>query len=238
MNEKIDIPWKSEEEFYNLHAFDLFSHFEFYHVAVLGNSAQEFMEHIIERARIAPGDRILDLGCGSGYLVNELSKLGEACGISTSAECIKFCKEQYPSSRYELGNMETYKANDLTHALALESLAYADLEKTMNNVFSSLAPGGYFYCKDWCKYERESMAQTINREVFEYYWKYYPKTVLNMIQTATRCGFELVEFRDLTGKTNYDFFMETVPLHRREFALPFPDVWIGLAAEFLFKKPD
>jgi len=238
MNGKIDIPWKSEEEFYNLHAYKLFSHSEFYHVAVLGNSAQEFLQNIIKRARIEPGAKILDLGCGSGYLVNELRKIGNACGISTSSECIRFCQEKYPLSRYELGNMESFDEKGLTHVIALESLGYADPEKTLINIFSNLDPGGYFYIKEWCRYEHESMAQSINREIFEDYWKYYPKTVLDMIQIATQCGFELIEFHDLTGKTNYDLFMETVPLHLCEFSLPFPKIWIGLAAEFLLRKPE
>src|SRR5216684_3840556 len=38
--------------------------------------------------------RILDLGCGAGKNVEELSKLGEAWGVDISKEAIAFCKKR------------------------------------------------------------------------------------------------------------------------------------------------
>lgn len=233
-----ELPWSTEREFYELHSKKMFSHFEFYHLAMIGNSATEFLSHIISKSRINAGAKVLDLGCGSGYVVNELNKIGEAIGISTSTSCIDFCKHKYPTNRYEIGNMEYFKCEELTHALALESLGYANPSKTFKITFSNLLPGGYFYIKDWCRYEHESNAQKINRVAFEHYWKYFPKTVAKYVQIASDCGFQLIEYSDITNRTNYDFFNETISLHDKEFTLPFPEISLGVAAEFLFLKPD
>lgn len=237
MAELPKLPWQTEKEFYDLHATILFSQFEFYHTALVGNSAEEFLQYIITKARINKESRILDMGCGSGYLVHQLNKVGYACGISTSENCISYCLKKYPESRFEVGSMEDFEMKNLTHILSLESIGYSNVKKTFQNAFSNLIPGGLFYIKDWCRYKHEYREQTKNRKAFQHYWKYKPKTVAKMVQIATKTGFNLIEYHDLTDLINVSFFNETVPLNQSVFTLPFPDENFQVAAEFLFQKP-
>jgi SAM-dependent methyltransferase len=44
--------------------------------------------------RVASGLRVLDVGCGTGRMLTELGRLGEATGIDLSDEALRFCRER------------------------------------------------------------------------------------------------------------------------------------------------
>ncbi|GAG26732.1 unnamed protein product, partial [marine sediment metagenome] len=51
------------------------------------------------------GDKVLDLGCGSGRLISLLKeKQIKYTGIDSSSDLIKIAKEKYPNFNFQLGN--------------------------------------------------------------------------------------------------------------------------------------
>ncbi|MCB9361264.1 MAG: methyltransferase domain-containing protein [Flavobacteriales bacterium] len=96
MKDSTQLPWSTEEEFYDLHTNKFFSKDKFYHVYIIGSNDKEFADYIISKLNLTPESKVVDLGCGSGYLVSEISKICECIGISTSKQSIKKAKENYP----------------------------------------------------------------------------------------------------------------------------------------------
>lgn len=93
----------------------------------------------------------LDLGCGTGVLCRILDEKGiEAAGMDFSAGMIDIARADSPHIPYDVADMVTYRprkqfelvtctGDALNHIAAL-----SDVEKIFQNVFSYLAPGGYF----------------------------------------------------------------------------------------------
>lgn len=230
------LPWKTEEEFYDLHSKEIFSTFPFYHVTMIGKTKEEFLQHIIKKARIIPNSKIVDLGCGSGYVVGALSDFCNCIGISTSKECIKQCKLNHPNSKFEIANMENYQCNSPSHFLALESIGYTNINTTFKNISTQLKTKGIFYIKETCIKSKENSEEKTNREHWENYWKYKGITVLQIIKTAYENGFKLIEFNDLSGKINNNMFIQSLKLNKVDYEMPYPEVNFLIPTEFVFVK--
>ena len=49
---------------------------------------------IVKNIIKGPNPKILDIGCGSGALLEELTKIGDAVGVDSSSLAIEFCREK------------------------------------------------------------------------------------------------------------------------------------------------
>ena len=94
---------------------------------------------------------MLDIGCGTGVLCSRMHAYGmDAQGMDLSEGMIAMAKEKYPELVFEQGNMVTYESDrqfDLVTSTCdamNHILEPADLQQVMQNVYSYLAPGGYF----------------------------------------------------------------------------------------------
>jgi cyclopropane fatty-acyl-phospholipid synthase-like methyltransferase len=230
------LPWNNEQEFNELHAQDIFGRYAFYHVAMIGNSTEEFLQYIIDQARIVKKSRIVDLGCGSGFVVNALHDSCDIVGISNSSGCIAQCKKNFPNAHYYVANMEDYQRNNLTHLLSLESLGYANITRTFSNSFSNLQKQGIFYIKEWCLPERETRQEQENRQYWEYYWKYTLYKIIGIIAIAQAAGFTLLQYQNLSGKINNRMFLDSLQYHKPAYSPPHPQVDILIPTEFIFIK--
>ena len=93
------------------------------------------------------GKRVLDVGCGGGYLTNEISKLGaRVIGCDYSKYAIKFTKERYPNldivqcSAYEIDKLGIEKLDLVTAFDLLEHLRYPEI--FLNKALKILKLGG------------------------------------------------------------------------------------------------
>jgi len=238
MNDKVSTPWKNEEEFYDMHAHKFFSTGKFYHAWVLGKSDQEFAKYIINKLQLKSTDKIIDLGCGSGFLVSEISKVCKAIGISTSKECVKHSKLNFPNCKFEIGDMQTFESDKVTHFLSLESIGYADIDKTFSNVYSQLTDGGIFYIKDISIVSNPNTKEAENIRYWENYWHYIGRSIPFMINKAYEHGFKLVSVNDLNEDESRDLapFQITLQENNLEQKYPHPEVWVHVGSEFIFKK--
>lgn len=109
MKNKLKTPWVNETAFYNMHAEKFLSTGKFYHVWMIGKTDEEFAQYIIDKLDLKPTDKVVDLGCGSGFLVSKISKICDCIGISTSEEGIKYAKINFPDCKFEVADMQTFK---------------------------------------------------------------------------------------------------------------------------------
>lgn len=60
-----------------------------------------------------PGERILDLGCGTGDLTNQLLLAGaDPVGLDFSSSMIERAKSKYPSITFRVDNAETFRTSE------------------------------------------------------------------------------------------------------------------------------
>lgn len=232
----MDLPWKTGKEYYELHSKAMFSRYPFYHATMVGSTKEEFKEYVFERLRLKSGDRVVDLGCGSGYITSEISKVCECTGISNSEACIEQCRINYPEAKFELGEMQTYKKPGATHFIAMESIGYSEIPLTLNNVYENLKPGGMFYVKDIFYYFNESSKQKENRLHWENYFMYKTDTVPNFVKLAYEAGFEVLSYTDISEKVNFSMFLDSLQYNLVEFNYPHPEIYCHVAAEFILWK--
>ena len=58
---------------------------------------------VLELLDPKPGERILDLGCGTGHLTEKIAEAGaDVVGVDRSPEMVKQAHEQYPALRFEV----------------------------------------------------------------------------------------------------------------------------------------
>jgi trans-aconitate methyltransferase len=102
---------------------------------------------VLELLDAKAGERILDLGCGTGHLTARISEAGaRVVGIDRSPEMIRQAKEKYPALRFEAmdareitldGNFDAVFSNATLHWIK-------EPERVIAGIKKSLRPGGRF----------------------------------------------------------------------------------------------
>lgn len=102
--------------------------------------------------RLPRGARVLDLCCGTGYTVAELSRRGfEVTGLDASKEMLRYARRLAPSARFVHADARAFELppvyrgvvstfDSLNHLMSLE-----DLTAAFRNVHRALAPAGLFF---------------------------------------------------------------------------------------------
>jgi len=102
---------------------------------------------LIELVAIAPGERVLDLGCGTGHLTAKIADLGaEVIGLDSSPSMIAQARQNYPKLKFILADARDFSFEtpfDVVFSnAALHWIPEAD--RVVACVVRSLKPGGRF----------------------------------------------------------------------------------------------
>ncbi len=64
---------------------------------------------VLEDLAVQPGERVLDLGCGTGELTARIAAGGaEVVGLDLDADMIRRAREQHPQLRFEIGDAQAF----------------------------------------------------------------------------------------------------------------------------------
>lgn len=112
------------------------------------------MPHVLAFAgHLLPSTRVLDVGCGNGFLCGEFIKRGcKVVGTDLSRQGIELARKNYPAGRFELLGADV---NVLEH-LGLEPFDIVVSTEVVEHLyaprewarvcFAALKPGGIFIC--------------------------------------------------------------------------------------------
>lgn len=92
-----------------------------------------------------PGERILDVGCGTGHLTNEIAQAGaEALGIDSSPPMIAQARQNYPKVRFQLADVVTFRDPGTFDAVFSNAALHwvREPEKAVATMRSALKAGG------------------------------------------------------------------------------------------------
>jgi SAM-dependent methyltransferase len=102
---------------------------------------------VLELLNAESGERILDLGCGTGHLTAKIAETGaHVVGVDRSPEMIRQAKGNYPSLRFEVmdareialdGNFDAVFSNATLHWIK-------EPERVIVGIKQALRPGGRF----------------------------------------------------------------------------------------------
>ncbi|WP_436908275.1 class I SAM-dependent methyltransferase [Halosimplex marinum] len=112
----------------------------------------EYGGSVAELLDPAPGERVLDLGCGTGHLTADIAeRVGESgavVGVDAAAEMVARARETYPTLRFEVADAREYAPDRSFDAVfsnaALHWIPRADQPAVAERVADLLEPDGRF----------------------------------------------------------------------------------------------
>jgi SAM-dependent methyltransferase len=122
---------------------------------------ETFKTRLIEQARLRAGDRILDLGCGTGTLavmVGELEPDAEVVGLDADPQMLSGAEAKAQkaglSARFDEGRSDELPYEDQSFDRVLATLFFHHLtdevkERTIAEIARVLKPGGELHVADW-----------------------------------------------------------------------------------------
>jgi len=122
---------------------------------------QPFIEKVIERMDIHPGEAILDLGSGTGrnicVMMRSLGPTGRVVGVDISQEMLQQARrrcQSYPQVAFMKRRIEEPLPFDeefdkVFISFTLHGLENEDKERVIANAYRALKPGGTFWILDY-----------------------------------------------------------------------------------------
>ena len=117
-----------------------------------------------------PGERILDVGCGTGQLTSRIVEAGaDVVGLDQSAEMLERARENCPSARIILGNAASFHEEAEFDAVFSNAVLHwvHDASGAARSIAAALKPGGRFVAefggKGNCRALLEGISQVAGR---------------------------------------------------------------------------
>ena len=102
---------------------------------------------VVELLDPQPGERILDLGCGTGHLTAQIAESGaEVVGVDSSGDMVRVASENYPSIRFEVADARSLPFGNEFDAVFSNAVLHwvRPPEAVVDSVRSTLRTGGRF----------------------------------------------------------------------------------------------
>jgi trans-aconitate methyltransferase len=105
----------------------------------------KYGEDVVQQLAPQQGERILDLGCGTGYLTNLIAQAGaRVVGIDKSASMIERAQAAYPDLDFQVHTATDFHFNTPFDAIFSNATLHwvLDKEAAIDNIYKNLRSGG------------------------------------------------------------------------------------------------
>lgn len=116
----------------------------------------EWASKVADAARIQPGERVLDVACGTGILAREVASRagasGFVAGLDPIAGMLEVAKQLAPSVEWREGVAESLPFEDQTFDAVVSQFGlmfFADRREALRQALRVLRPGGRFIIAVW-----------------------------------------------------------------------------------------
>ena len=102
---------------------------------------------VVDLLAAQPGERILDLGCGTGHLTAQLAAVGaHVVGIDNDSGMIELARQHYPALRFEVADGSAFQLDETFDAVFSNAAIHwmRDPAGVVASVHAALRPGGRF----------------------------------------------------------------------------------------------
>jgi SAM-dependent methyltransferase len=133
--------------------------FHAFNVVIGAPRAREIV--VRDHVRARPGQRVLDIGCGTGEIVPFLPDV-EYDGFDESADYIRAACAHYPTARFSCARIDSHaicpESFDLALAIGvLHHLNDVEALELLRVAYASLRPGGRLITLDGCYVDGQSL---------------------------------------------------------------------------------
>ena len=158
------------KNFYNKNAAIIKNNYQPYNAVVLGQSINQHFMRLFSFADVKDDCKILDIGCGNGSLLNELSKNYKNCelhGLDISEKQLLYL-QGIKSYCIDIEKFETNEKFD--YIFCMEMIGYVKNQtETIDKILSMLNKNGTFICssfiyEDLDTWQRDIIKYKINKQ--------------------------------------------------------------------------
>ena len=117
-----------------------------------------------------PGERILDLGCGTGHLTAKIAEAGAVVvGLDSSPAMIAQARQNFPSLRFVLAEARDFRFEESFDAVFSNAVLHwiHDAESGVKGVAAALRPGGRFVLEMGARGNVESIRKMLEEVLTE-----------------------------------------------------------------------
>ena len=107
----------------------------------------KYGEDLLNLLEPKPGEKILDLGCGTGHLTNLIAASGaDVTGIDMSSQMIDDARKNYHNLKFLIGDATNFNFDEKFHSVFSNAVLHwiKEKEKVLKCVYNTLTPGGKF----------------------------------------------------------------------------------------------
>ena len=107
----------------------------------------QYGESVLELLDVKPGERILDMGCGTGYLTQQINDMdADVVGIDRSPEMVQQARQNYPGVAFSVADASKFSFTEPFDAIFSNAVLHwvKNHDAMMRCAYHNLKPGGRF----------------------------------------------------------------------------------------------
>jgi trans-aconitate methyltransferase len=142
-----------------------------------------------------PGESILDLGCGTGQLTEQIAKTGAAVrGIDADAVMIAKAQQNYPDLHFVQADARNFQVDPSVDAVFSNAVLHwvKEADAAIQCIYQALKPGGRFVAEFGGKGNVQSITQALSNAHASYVSPWYFPSVAEYATQLEQHGFEVV----------------------------------------------
>ncbi len=154
----------------------------------------KFGEGVVELLDPKPGERILDLGCGSGQLTAKIAEAGAIVeGIDQSPDMIAQARANYPSIKFEVGDATSFVLDSPVDAVFSNAVLHwvKNASGAIACIYRALKPGGRFVMEMGGVGNTKALLGAVREVAGELELPWYYPSIGEYSELLERAGFEV-----------------------------------------------